>query len=111
LKKFASIERTVDLINHKNARIFDIRTSNVFNKGHIKNAFNVDLLNIKNKRYLLNKNTKNCIIICSDNNQNADKAMKVLKKEGMEQIYILKGGINAWQNAGFPLEKKKILNK
>ena len=57
---------------------------------------------------------KNHIIICSDKNIYAKKAEIVLRNEGINKIYILKGGIHSWTNAGFPLIKtkiKKLINK
>jgi rhodanese-related sulfurtransferase len=63
---------------------------------------------------MINKYIKNYIIICSDKNNDAKKAITKLKKQGIEKIFVLKEGINAWKNAGFPLIKnknKKFLNK
>jgi len=48
------------------------------------------------------------IIICSDSNKNAEVATYELKKQGISNTFILKGGIDSWLNAGFPLVKKKI---
>merc|ERR1712203_1230155 len=66
LKSFISIDKAVDLINHKNAKIFDIRENSDFNEGYIKNSFNINISDLTNSRYVINKYTKNYIIICSD---------------------------------------------
>jgi rhodanese-related sulfurtransferase len=113
-KKFVLIDKAVDLINHQNAKIFDIRENSKFDQGYIKNSFNINVLDIKSNKYIINKYINNCIIICSNNEKNSKESMIILKKEGIKKIYILKGGIQSWTNAGFPVIKKKkknILNK
>jgi len=109
-KHFLPIEKVVEMINHKNAKIFDIRDSFKFNNEHIKNSLNINLLDIQNKEYIVQKNKRNCVIICSDNNKEAKKVISLLKEKGLQEIYILKGGLETWKNAGFHLNKK-IINK
>merc|ERR1712039_465915 len=105
-KNLLSIDEVVDMINHKNAKIFDIREISKFNEGYIKNSININTMDIANSKYILNKYKKNNIIICSNYNSNVKLATNLLKKEGLKKIFILKGGIRSWENAGFPLLKK-----
>ena len=58
-KNFIFIDQAIKMINHKNAKIFDIRKSNEFNKGYIKNSININILNLVNNKYLLNKHKNN----------------------------------------------------
>ena len=52
LKSFISIEAAVDLINHKNAKIFDIRKHSDVNEGHIKNSFNINVSDLTDNKYM-----------------------------------------------------------
>ena len=112
-KNLISINQVVDLINHQNAKIFDIRDPLAFASNHIKNSFNININKITSHNHVLQKYKKNNIIICSDGTDNLRKAFSILKEKDIEKLYIFKGGIQSWQNAGFPLvrTKKQLLNK
>jgi len=104
-----SPETAVQRINHQNAVVFDIRNQEAFRKGHIINAESVSADNItklltgsSSEKY----KDKPVIIVCEQGIQ-AQKAAALLKKEGIEQVSIIKGGINAWLSANLPLEKSK----
>ena len=105
-KSFLSIDEVVDMINHKDAKIIDIRESSKFMSGHIKNSFNVDINGISDIGYLMRKLSKNNVVICSNLDYNTKTALNILKKAGLKKVFILKGGIQSWENAGFPLTKK-----
>lgn len=102
-KRYISIESAVDMINHKNAKIFDIRIFENFQKGYIKNSININIENISKNKYVISKHKKNIIILCSDVKKNTSKMTEILKKHGFKKVYVLKGGIQSWKNAGFPL--------
>jgi rhodanese-related sulfurtransferase len=44
------------------------------------------------------------VLLCRTGNASATAA-KVLKKAGFEQVYVLDGGLPAWQAADLPLVK------
>ena len=105
-KKFISVNQAIALINHKNAKIFDIREKEKYENGFIKNSININVSNINESAYFIRKYKKNCIIICGNNNTVDKKVMKILYEKGIQEIYILKNSINAWLGFGLPLEKK-----
>merc|ERR1712039_983429 len=94
--------------NHKNAKIFDIRDTKDFKEEHIKNSLNLNFAGSSINYHIVKKYIKNHIIICSNDNKIAKIAILKLRNEKAESVYILKGGIKSWKNAGFPIVKKKL---
>lgn len=95
----------VDLINHKNAVIFDIRSNENFHKGHIVNAIQMtsdELLQKSLDTYL----STPLILVCERGLQSAQLATK-LRKKGLTQLEVLAGGMDAWKAAGLPIVKGK----
>ena len=91
-------------MNHENAVVFDLRDAEAFKKGHIIHAIQAGTTEIqatKMKPY----QTKPIILVCARGQQSTALGMK-LRQQGYTQVFILEGGMSAWQNAGLPLVKK-----
>ncbi len=93
------------LVNRDNALVVDLRPVADFDKGHIPGAKNVQMSQFdpENKRLAAAK-TLPVILVCK-NGQTAGSAAKRLRKAGFEHVYMLEGGIQAWQQADLPLVK------
>jgi len=99
-----SPQGVVELMNHENAVVFDLRDAEAFKKGHIIQAIQAGTTEIqatKMKPY----QTKPIILVCARGQQSTALGMK-LRQQGYTQVFILEGGMSAWQNAGLPLVKK-----
>lgn len=96
--------KAVDIINHENALVIDVRLKAEFDNGHIVNAVNYDVKDIASAAKKLAKyKTKPIVLVCSANTKS--KAIKELKSIGLDKIYVLQNGISAWQTANLPLVK------
>jgi len=103
-KKYKIIDanEAVNIINAGNNIIVDVReTKEVHNK--INTAVNIPLSDIKNKISELDKN-KTIITYCK-NGLRGQTAANLFVKNQFTNIYALKGGFDAWQKAGLPIEK------
>ena len=85
--------------------IVDVRTPIAFEAGHIEGAINIpaDLLKIKNL-------PKGKVIVLADDSiglKNARTGAGTLVKKGLEKIFILEGGIPAWQDEALPFAGKR----
>ena len=96
-----------DLINHQEAVVVDVRPAADFHKGHIINAINIPSNGFANQMGVLNKYKDKPIIVSCRSGAQSSSACQQLKKAGYEQVYNLKGGILAWQNANLPITRKK----
>ena len=84
-------------INTKKVQLFDVRTANEFNGGHIKNAKNIDLFNqsdFKKEFNQLNKEEQ-IYLYCRSGNR-SQKAAKKIERLGFKNIFDLKGGYINW---------------
>lgn len=98
--KYETIDsnKAMTIINgDSNTVIIDVRSRDEFNEGHIKNAINIPLDEIKDINY--NKET-NIILYCATGVRSSEAA-KELSSLGYTKIYNLDGGLLNW---GFELE-------
>ena len=103
--KELSPQAAVNLINHDNAVIIDLRDSDSFRKGHIIDAIQATADDFEQQKMDKYK-TKTLLLVCARGLQSAALATK-LREQGFSQPMVLAGGIAAWQAADLPLIKGK----
>ena len=103
--KTLSPAAAVDLINHKDAVVIDLREPELFKAGHIIDAICVPTDDFSQKRMEKYK-SKPLILVCTRGLQSAALATK-LREQGFTEPMVLAGGITAWQTANLPLVKGK----
>jgi rhodanese-related sulfurtransferase len=96
-----------DLINHNDAVVIDVRPAADFAKGHIINAHNIPMNGFKNQIGALQKFKDGPVVVTCRSGSQSSIACGLLRKVGFEQVYNLRGGVLAWQNANLPLTRKK----
>ena len=83
--------------------LVDVRTPNEYNHHHLPDAINVPLSTLKahissststQKHPLLSQKGKKIIVYCRSGNRSS-KALRLLKKEGYQEVYNL-GGLSRW---------------
>ncbi len=84
--------------------LVDIRTPEEYQAGHIKGAINIDYYasDFKDKVSKLDKNKK-YLYYCRSGHRSG-QAEVLAKAFSFPEVYELKGGINAWQDAGYEIE-------
>ena len=92
----------VTLINN-DATVLDLRNAEAYSHGHIVNAKNIpfDELDVNGGRVTGFKN-KSVVAVC-DSGLTSNKAVAALRAAGFEKVWGLKGGMNAWAQAGLPV--------
>lgn len=93
----------VDMINHENAVVIDLREPEIFRAGHIIDAIRASADDFSQARITKYKK-KPIILVCARGISSVALATK-LRAEGYEQPMVLKGGFTAWQTAGLPIVK------
>ncbi len=93
----------VQLMNHQNALLVDVRTDKDFQQGHIANALHIPLGLLENRLAELQPYKETPIIfICRSGSRSSVAAYK-LKKRGFETVHTLGGGMMAWESANLPM--------
>jgi len=93
------------LINRDNALVVDLRPFADFDKGHIAGAKNVLMTQFDPENAQLKTAKSLPVVLVCKTGQSAGGAAKRLNKAGFEKVYVLDGGITAWQQADLPLVK------
>lgn len=95
----------LQLINHKDALVLDVREEKEYQEGHILNATLIPLGKLGERIAELEKyRDKPIVVMCRSGNRSSS-ACVILGKQGFAQAYNLAGGVMAWQKANLPLKK------
>ncbi|QSX30151.1 MULTISPECIES: rhodanese-like domain-containing protein [Shewanella] len=106
--KNISHQELVQLVNKQGAKVVDVRGKEDFRKGHIVDALNISMAEIKNNQLsaLESAKTSPIILVCNAG-MTSSQAAQLLVKQGFEQVFNLKGGMGDWQAANMPVSKSK----
>jgi rhodanese-related sulfurtransferase len=96
----------LQLINHKDAIVLDVREQAEYDAGHVLNAKLIPLGKLNERIGELEKYRAQPIVVICRSGQRSASATAQLTKQGFDQAYNLMGGVVAWQKAALPLEKK-----
>jgi len=95
----------LQLINHKNALILDVRDDKEYKAGHVLNAKLIPLGKLHERVGELEKYRDRPIVVMCRSGNRSSSACAFLGKQGFTQVYNIAGGITAWQAAKLPVEK------
>jgi len=99
------VVEAVQLINRKDAAIVDVREPGEFKAGHIPNARNIPVGQIKERSKDLEKLKSRPVLLVCQSGSRSTQVSAGLQKEGFGELVALAGGMAAWQQAGMPVEK------
>jgi rhodanese-related sulfurtransferase len=95
----------LQLINHKNALVLDVREPNEYAAGHVLNSKLIPLGKLKERMGELEKHREQSIVVVCRSGNRSGTACYLLGKQGFAHVYNLAGGVQAWQKVNLPLEK------
>jgi rhodanese-related sulfurtransferase len=85
--------------------VIDVRSSEEYFQGHVPGAINIAHSSIKEHFTQLESFRDKTIVLYCKSGYRAGKAAKVLSGMGFGDLRHLKGDMQAWSNAGLPIEK------
>ncbi len=95
--------QAVALLNREDALPLDIRSAADFKTGHIINARNIPMAELKTRTDELKKMKDRPLLVYCATGTTSAGALKELSAAGFERLYSLKGGIAAWRSDNLPL--------
>jgi rhodanese-related sulfurtransferase len=100
-----SIAEFEKMAGKKKNMVVDVRTPEEVAEGHLAGSVNINFLGEGFSQEIgkLNKN-KTYLLYCKSGNRTR-KAADQMQKAGFKHVYMLEGGITAWNQAGKPVEK------
>lgn len=93
------------LMNSRDVQIVDVRSEAEFRGGSLRNARNIPLAQLAAQAAQLPKD-KPALVVCQRGSRASMAAVK-LKSAGIQEVYILGGGLDAWRAAGLPVTAGK----
>lgn len=103
-------QEAIKLIN-ADAVVIDLRSAEAFARGHIVNARNIPADELAEKHDVIEKYKSRPIVAVCDAGMTSSRTVDKLRKSGLENVFGLRGGINAWQQASLPLVTSKKTKK
>lgn len=102
--KQLSAAQVTRLINHDNATIVDVRTTEAFANGHIVGAISLPLKDLPDKIKKIEKFKSQPVVVVCASGQDSTRAVPLLVQKGFI-TYMLQGGLRAWHDAEMPIVK------
>lgn len=98
-KKFSAISPllAVAKMNDSDTLVIDVREPEEFLKGHIENALNTPLGNLPTHLAKLETHKNKAVLIACQSGTRSASAAKLLTKAGFEQVFVITGGMQAWE--------------
>lgn len=100
-----SVTEAVVLMNRKSALVLDVREADEFAQGHLQGARNIPLSQLDARSKELEKFRDKPVLIVCQRGSRASKASRLLKAQNFSALNVLKGGMQAWQEANMPTGK------
>ena len=102
-----SAQTLIRWMNDGKARLVDIRQTTDFKQGHIEHSSNHPATrgaDIEGTIRGYEQQNQSIVLVCKSG-ASVKSIGKDLIRRGFKQIFILRGGIGAWREEGFPLTK------
>lgn len=104
--KLLDASQALRLMNDEEAWIVDIRDSNEYKESHIPQARHIPFSALRERlNEVLKAGTKPIIVYCRSGTT-SQSACALLKKNGIANVYSLRGGLLAWLDAHLPTTHK-----
>ncbi len=95
----------VRLINREKGVLIDVSEPAEYASGHAVGARNIPFGSLEGAKELPSNKALPLLLICPTGAR-AGRAAGLLRKAGYEKAMAVTGGLNAWREAGLPVDKK-----
>lgn len=93
------------LMNKGPSLVLDVREGAEYAAGHLPRARHIPLKELDKRLDEIAKFKDKPIIVTCKAGPRAGAACRLLRRSGFANVYQLKGGVAAWEQASLPLEK------
>ena len=109
LRKYQTISPmlTVTKLNTSNPIIVDVREISEFKKGHIADAIHIPVASIESQIKKIDLYKQDDVIVVCHTGMRSATACSNLMKLGFENIFLMKGGMQSWEENKLPVVKSK----
>jgi rhodanese-related sulfurtransferase len=93
------------LMNQPGALVLDVREDAEFASGHLPKARHIPLGQLSTRISEIAKHKEKPVIVTCRSGARSGSACRALRNAGFTQVYNLKGGVPAWEQASLPVER------
>jgi rhodanese-related sulfurtransferase len=93
--------QAVQLLNKGKVSVIDVRTSDEFKAGHLRNSKNLPLAELGKRITELDKSHP--VLVVCQSGVRANRAVGQFQRAGFGEVYALSGGYTEWQSQGLPV--------
>jgi len=93
------------LMNQGNVLVLDVRDEAEYAAGHLPRARHIPLKDLAARVAEISKFKAKPVLITGKPGPRSAAASRLLKQAGFSNVFQLRGGFPAWQQASLPLEK------
>ena len=93
------------LMNQGATLVLDIREGDDYASGHLPRARHIPLSQLPKRVDEIGKFKEKPVLVTCRNGAKTGAASRLLKQAGFKNVFELRGGVNAWQQASLPVEK------
>ncbi|WP_428357066.1 rhodanese-like domain-containing protein [Methyloprofundus sp.] len=98
---------TVTKLNTGHPIILDVREAGEYNKGHISDAIHIPVADIEGQLNKIDLYKKDELIVVCHTGTRSAPACSTLQKLGFENVFLMTGGMQAWEENKLPIVKSK----
>ena len=95
-------QEAVRLING-DATVVDLRNAEAYSRGHIVNARNIPFDELSARHDKLESLKGKPVVAVCDTGTTSTRLVDKLRREGVDNVFSLRGGMNAWSQASLPV--------
>ena len=93
----------VPLLQREPLFLLDVNAKKDFDFGHIAGSVNIPSSSFSVDDKVFNAKKDQAVLVIDQNGLTANPIAKKLTHDGFEKVYVLSGGIVAWEKENFPL--------
>ena len=93
------------LMNQGSTLVLDVRDGEEYAAGHLPRARHIPVRELSKRVDEIAKFKNKAVLVTCKSGTRAGAACRFLKQAGFANVYQLKGGLAAWQQASLPIEK------
>jgi rhodanese-related sulfurtransferase len=93
------------LMNQGHTLVLDVREEKDYAAGHVPKARHIPVRELASRLEEIGKFKAKSVIVTDRSAARAGAACRLLKQSGFANVYQLRGGMGAWQQASLPVEK------
>lgn len=83
------------LLREKNGVLIDVRSKQEYEEGHLPTAIHISLYDLQKQIEKNVKDKSQLLVVCCATGNRSMQAKQILEEMGYEEVYNLKGGLNA----------------